>query len=72
MSEKQELFATARVTLTVEVDAASWQVGSSAEQIFNAAGNEAQNRLEILFQKEHGVRVIGKPVVTLVTGVLKP
>lgn len=72
MSEKKELFATARVTLTVEVDAASWQVGSSAEQIFSAAGQEARHRLEILFQKERGVRIIGEPVVTLVTGVRKP
>lgn len=68
MPEK-ELFATARVSLTVEVDAASWEVASSAEQIFNAAGNEARNRLEHLFQKERGIRLIGKPVVTLVTGV---
>ena len=72
MSEKPKLFATARVSLTVEIDAATWEVGSSAEQIFNAAGHEAQNRLEILFQKERGVRVLGKPVVTLVTGVCKP
>lgn len=72
MSEKQELFATARVALTIEVDAASWQVASSAEQIFNAAGQEAQHRLEILFQKERGIRIVGKPVVTLVTGVRKP
>lgn len=71
MAEKDELFATARVSLTVEVDAASWQVGSSAEQIFNAASREAKNRLEILFQKEYGVRVIGEPRVTLVTGVRK-
>lgn len=72
MTEKPELFATARVSLTVEIDAASWQIASSAEQIFNAAAQEAQNRLEILFQKERGIRVVGKPVVTLVTGVRKP
>lgn len=71
MPEKQELFATARVSLTVEVDAASWQTGSSAEQIFNAAGQEAKHKLEILFQKERGVRVIGEPIVTLVTGLRK-
>jgi len=69
MTEKKELFATARVSLTVEVDAASWQVESSAEQIFKAAGEEAVQRLHILFQKERGVRVVGNPVVTLVTGV---
>lgn len=68
MSKPTELFATARVSLTVEVDAASWQVSSSAEQIFDAAGREAKNKLEILFQKERGVRVVGEPVVTLVTG----
>jgi len=72
VSEKQELFATARVSMTVEIDAASWQVASSAEQIFNAAAHEAKNRLEILFQKERGIRIIGKPVVTLVTGIVKP
>jgi hypothetical protein len=47
-------------------------VASSAEQIFNAAAHEAKNRLEILFQKERGIRIIGKPVVTLVTGIVKP
>jgi hypothetical protein len=67
-----ELFATARVSIVVEVDAASWQVSSSAEQIFKAAGEEAKNRLLILFQKERGIRVIGDPSVTLVTGVRKP
>lgn len=72
MAEKPELFATARVSLTVEVDAASWQISSSAEQIFKAAGDEAENRLNILFQKERGIRIIGKPSVTLVTGVRKP
>ena len=71
MSEKRELFATARVTLTVEVDAASWDIGSSAEQIFNAAGREAHNKLDHLFAKERDIRVVGKPVVTLVTGVCK-
>lgn len=71
MSKETELFATARVNLTVEVEAASWQIGSSAEQIFKAAGFEAKNRLDILFQKERGVRVIGEPIVTLVTGVIK-
>lgn len=71
MNNKQELFATARVTLTVEVDAASWQIGCSAEQIFDAAGREAKNKLDILFQKERGVRVVGQPEVTLVTGVRK-
>lgn len=71
MSQKQELFATARVSLTVEVDAATWQICSSAEQIFNAAGHEAKNRLDRLFHKELGVRVLGDPVVTLVTGVCK-
>jgi len=69
MTEKQKLFATARVSLTVEVDAANWEVGSSAEQIFNAAGREAQNRLELMFHKERGIRVVGKPIVTLITGV---
>jgi hypothetical protein len=69
---KQELFATARVRLTVEVDAASWQVGSSAEQIFNAAGCEAKSELEHLIQKSGGrVRIVSKPEVTLVTGVRK-
>ncbi|WP_027533841.1 hypothetical protein [Bradyrhizobium sp. WSM3983] len=71
MSEKRELFATARVSLTVEVDAACWDVGSSAEQIFNAAGREAKNKLDILFQKERDVRVVGQPVVTLITGLQK-
>lgn len=66
-----EIFATARVTLTVEIDAASWDVKSSAEQIFNAAGREAKQRLEQLFQKERGVRVIGEPAVKLVTGVVE-
>lgn len=66
-----ELFATARVTLTVEVDAASWDIKSSAEQIFNAAGREAKQKLENMFQKERDVRVIGEPKVTLVTGVHK-
>jgi hypothetical protein len=63
-----ELFATARVTLTVEVDAASWDVKSSAEQIFNAAGREAEQRLQNLFQTERGIRLVGKPEVKLVTG----
>jgi hypothetical protein len=71
MPEKQKLFATARVSLTVEVDAASWEIGSSAEQIFNAAGREAEQQLDRLFQKERNVRVVGKPVVTLVTGKIK-
>jgi len=71
MTEKRELFATARVTLTVEIDAASWQVSSSAEQIFEAAGREAENRLSILLQKERGIRVVGGPTVTLVTGVVR-
>lgn len=69
MTEKKELFATARVSLTVEVDAASWDVASSAEQIFNAAGREAEKRLEHLFQKERGIRLVGKPEVKLVTGI---
>jgi hypothetical protein len=69
MSERKELFATARVSLTVEVDAASWQMASSAEQIFKAAGEEAVQRLHTLFQKERGVRIVGDPVVTLVTGI---
>jgi hypothetical protein len=69
---KQELFATARVRLTVEVDAATWQIGSSAEQIFNAAGREAEGELERLIQESGGrVRIVGKPEVTLVTGVRK-
>lgn len=67
MTEK--LFATARVSITVEVDAASWEIGSSAEQIFKAAGHEAQNRLTRVLHGESGIRIIGKPVVTLVTGV---
>lgn len=68
MSEKQELFATARVSITVEVDAASWDVKSSADQIFTAAGREAEQRLGNLLMKERGIRLVGKPIVTLVTG----
>lgn len=67
----KEIFATARVSLTVEIDAAHWDIASSAEQIFNAAGREAQNRLENLLRTERGIRILGKPVVTLVTGVHK-
>jgi hypothetical protein len=69
MTDTDKLFATARVHITVEVDAARWEIGSSAEQIFTAAGREAVNKLERLLQSERGIRVIGKPKVTLVTGV---
>lgn len=65
----KELFATARVSPTVEVDAANWEIGSSAEQIFNAAGREAKLKLERMLHKERDIRVVGQPVVTLVTGV---
>jgi hypothetical protein len=71
MSDKKELYATARVSLTVEIDAASWDVRSSAEQIFNAAGREAEQRLQNLLQKERDIRIVGKPVVKFVTGLVK-
>jgi hypothetical protein len=65
------MFATARVTVTVEVDAATWDISSSAEQIFNSAGTEALQRLENVFKAHRGIRVIGEPSVVLITGVRK-
>lgn len=65
-----EMYATAKVIITLEVDAASWNSQSTAEQIFKAAGEEATNKVIGLIRNANGrgIRIVGKPEVTTIFG----
>jgi hypothetical protein len=60
--------ATARVTLTVEVDVrSSWGGDCTVDQVNRQAAEEAVNYVEQAAAKDRRIRVIGRPVVTVVT-----
>lgn len=69
------MIATAKIQLTIEIEAGSnWEKGCSADQIYGAAGREAVQRLEQIFLEceknrrgsTNRAHVIGKPRVTVI------
>jgi len=78
MSKEPELYATARVTMTIEYDhPSSWSTSIKAEDLFKSAGSEARRAIEHIFAHHNAkgsdgrVRVLGTPDVTVVTGKCK-
>jgi hypothetical protein len=61
--------STAKVQLTIEIDSlASWGGNCAVDQVFRQSKEEAINRTRAAFKAvNHGVRLIGEPVVTGVT-----
>lgn len=62
------IYATARVKLTIEVPATRYQTTITAEDLLRVAGKEAVLACHHLFQGKPGWKVVGEPEVTLVTG----
>lgn len=59
--------ATARVTLTVEIDVRStWGDGCDIAQVYRQAEDQARGYLRNAFEKEKRARVSGKPKIVAV------
>ena len=56
----------AKIQMTVEVTAGVWGEDCKMEHIFDSAGQEALEKLEILFQKNPEIKIISAPKVVAV------
>ena len=66
-TKRADVNATAKVRVTVEVDTGPWCQDCTAQQIFDQAGREApQKVINALNKLGSGMRLIGKPKVTMV------
>ena len=66
-TKQADVYTTAKVRVTVEVDAGPWGQDCTAQQVFDQASREApQKVMNTLSKLGSGVRLVGKPKVTMV------
>lgn len=60
--------ATARVTMTIEVDTdgGAWGHDCTVAQVYKQALDGVRNRMEVLFRRERGIRIQGEMKVTMI------
>ena len=69
MSEKNNIVASARVRITVEVPTSNWGKDCSVEQIMDQAGREASNAVRNHIECKGGWKIVGEPEVVACIGV---
>lgn len=66
---KNDITATARVRITIEVPTSNWGKDCTVEQIMNQAEREASNAVQNYISSKQGWRIVGEPEVVATFGV---
>jgi len=61
------VFTKARVQVTVEVDAGSWDATCTSQQVFDQASSRGLECVRRMIQNQPGAWVVGEPSVTFIT-----
>lgn len=66
---KQEVRATAKVRVTLEVRTGTWGKDCSVTQLFKQAGDDALTAVRNLVTNDSTIKIVGEPEVFAVIGV---